>query len=219
MSKHRSAASTAEDRVGTLVDWLELNSRSLMYGAIGLLVVAGGVWFYRQSNARQSESAFTSLGEAQTAMAAGNMALAQSDLEKLIKRYGDTSAGAQAHVLLAQVHYEKGEFQPGIEELKSVTGSKDAYLAAAAINLQGAGYEQLGKYPAAAETYQKAAAKATSTIDRDVYMANAARALTTAGNTEGAKKIWTALAKDEASPASAEARVRLGELEAKAGPG
>jgi len=37
------------------------------------------------------------------------------------------------------------------------------------------------------------------------------------GQLDDAKKIWSDLAKDDASPASAEARVRLGELEAKAG--
>ena len=47
-------------------------------------------------------------------------------------------------------------------------------------------------------------------------MANAARAYTTAGKLDDAKKIWSALAKDDQSPAAAEARVRLGELEAKA---
>jgi predicted negative regulator of RcsB-dependent stress response len=210
---------TVEERVDSVVEWLELHSRPVMYGAIGLLVVAGGVWFYRQSSERQAESATIALTEAQSAMSAGNMALAQSDLEKLIKRYGSTDAAEQGHVLLAQVHYEKGEFQQGIAELKAVEASEDAYLAAAAINLQGAGLEQGGKYAEAAEAYQKAAAKASSPADHDLYMANAARALTTAGNVEGARKIWAELAKDDASPASAEARVRLGELEAKAGPG
>jgi len=65
--------------------------------------------------------------------------------------------------------------------------------------------------------YQKAAAKAPYKTDHDVFMASAARALTTAGKTDEAKKIWTELAKDDQSPASAEARVRLGEIDAKAG--
>jgi hypothetical protein len=49
-----------------------------------------------------------------------------------------------------------------------------------------------------------------------VYIASAARDYTAAGKTDDAKKIWSALAKDDQSPAAAEARVRLGELEAKA---
>jgi predicted negative regulator of RcsB-dependent stress response len=208
-----------EQRVESLVTWLEAYSRQLMYGAIALLVVAGGFWFYKQSSMRQAESASTALSEAQSAMAAGNLPLAQSDLEKLIQRYGSTDAGTQAHVLLAQVHFDKGEFVQGIAELKPVVDSKDAYTAAAAINLTGAGLEQSGKYAEAAASYEKAAVKSPYKVDHDVYMASAARALTTAGKLDDAKKIWSDLAKDDASPASAEARVRLGEIEAKAGAG
>jgi predicted negative regulator of RcsB-dependent stress response len=206
-----------DERVESLVEWLELHSRQLMYGSIGLLVIAGGVWFYKASHARQAESAATALSEAESAMSAGNMPLAQSDLEKLIQRYGSTGAGRQAHVLLAQVHYEKGEFQQGVQELKTVLDDKDAYTAAAAMSLSGAGLEQAGKLADAAAMYQKAATKATYKVDHDVYLANAARALTLAGKVDDAKKIWAELANDDASPASAEARVRLGELEAKAG--
>jgi predicted negative regulator of RcsB-dependent stress response len=208
-----------EQRVDSLVTWLELYSRQLMYGSIGLLVVAGGFWFYRQSTMRQAESASTALAEAQAALAAGNLPLAQSDLEKLIQRYGGTDAGAQAHVLLAQVHFDKGEFQQGITELKPVAEAKDAYTSATAMNLMAAGLEQSGKFADAAAEYEKAAAKAPYKVDHDVFMASAARVLTTAGKLDDAKKIWSALAKDDESAASAEARVRLGEIEAKAGAG
>jgi predicted negative regulator of RcsB-dependent stress response len=208
-----------EQRVDSLVTWLELYSRQLMYGSIGLLVVAGGFWFYRQSTMRQAESASTALAEAQAALAAGNLPLAQSDLEKLIQRYGGTDAGAQAHVLLAQVHFDKGEFQQGITELKPVAEAKDAYTSATAMNLMAAGLEQSGKFADAAAEYEKAAAKAPFKVDHDVFMASAARVLTTAGKLDDAKKIWSALAKDDESAASAEARVRLGEIEAKAGAG
>ncbi len=215
----KKARPDVEQRVDSLVTWLETYSRQLMYGSIALLVVAGGLWFYRQSNERQAESASMALSESQSAVAAGNLPLAQSDLEKLIQRYGGTDAGTQAHVLLAQVHFEKGEFQQGIEELKSVTNAKDAYTAASAMNLMAAGLEQSGKFADAAATYEKAAAKSPYKVDHDVYMASAARALTTEGKVDDAKKIWSGLAKDDESAASAEARVRLGEIEAKAGSG
>jgi predicted negative regulator of RcsB-dependent stress response len=215
----KKAKPDVEERIDTLVDWLELHSRQLMYGSIGLLVVAGGFWFYRQSNERQAESASMALSEAESAIAAGNLPLAQSDLEKLVKRYGSTTAGSQGHVLLAQVHYDKGEYLQGIDELKAVVGDKDPYTAAAAINLQAAGLEQSGKFAEAAAAYQKAAEKAPYKVDHDVYMASAARALTTAGKPDEARKIWSVLAKDDQSAAAPEARVRLGELEAKAGAG
>jgi predicted negative regulator of RcsB-dependent stress response len=213
----KKARPNVEDHVDTLVEWLELHSRQLMFGSIGLLVVAGGFLFYRQSNQRQAQSASTALTEAQAAVMSGNLPLAQSSLEKLVARYGSTPSGADARVLLAQVHYDKGEYQQGMKALEPVTSDKDAYTAASAIALTAAGLEQSGKFPEAAAEYQKAAAKAPYRTDHDIYMASAARALTTAGKTDDAKKIWSALANDDQSPASAEARVRLGEIEAKAG--
>lgn len=215
----KKARPDVEQRVDSLVSWLELHSRQLMYGSFGLLVVAGGFWYYRQTTERQASSALSALSEAQSAMEAGNLPLAQSDLERLIQRYGSTDAGTQGHLLLAQVHLAKGEFQQGIAELTPVTNAKDAYTAASAMNLVGAALEQSGKAAAAAAMYRKAAAKAPFKIDQDVYMANAARVLTADGKVDEARKIWSALAKDDESGASAEARVRLGELEAKAGQG
>jgi len=213
----RKARPDVEERVDSLVDWLELHSRQLMFGSIGLLLIAGGFWFYRHSNEKQAQSASMALSESESAIASGNLPLAQSGLEKLVQRYGSTPSGAQARVLLAQVHFEKGEYQEGMKELEPVTNDKDAYTAAAALNLTGAALEQSGKYAEAAATYQKAAARAPYNTDRDIYMASAARALTSAGKLEEARKIWSELAKDDQSPASAEARVRLGELEAKSG--
>ena len=77
----KKAKPDVEERVDSLVDWLELHSRQLMYGSIGLLVVAGGFWFYKQSTDRQAQSASMALSEAESAIAAGNLPLAQSDLE------------------------------------------------------------------------------------------------------------------------------------------
>ena len=59
------------------------------------------------------------------------------------------------------------------------------------------------------------AGKTTFAADKDVYAADAARALTLAGKVEEAKKLWSELASRRESPVVAEARVRLGELEGK----
>ena len=58
-----------EERVDSLVTWLEINSKQLMYASIGLLVVAGGFWFYRQSSRKQAGGASCSLTGAPAAMA------------------------------------------------------------------------------------------------------------------------------------------------------
>ncbi len=63
--------------------------------------------------------------------------------------------------------------------------------------------------------YEQAASAATTDLAKAGYQADAARAYAAAGNSEAAKRIWTAMAADETSPLSGEARVRLGELTVK----
>jgi lipopolysaccharide biosynthesis regulator YciM len=178
-------------------------------------VIAAGFWFYKASHAKQVANASNALAEAEQALNAGNLALAQSDLEKLSKRYDNTPSGKEAVLLLAQVLYQKGQYQQGIEQLQKIANADTKYIAAGANSMIAAGYEQQSKYADAASYYQKAADKAAFPTDRDNYRAAAARALASAGKTDEARKIWTDLANDLTSPAAAEARVRLGELDAK----
>lgn len=195
---------------------MELHSRQLTAVALLVLLAVAGVWFYRASERTRAETAGRSLGEAQQALDAENLTLAQSDLDKLVKRYGGTQAGKQARLLLAQVLYQKGQYQKGIDEAKPLTAEKDKYLVATAHGLVAAGYEEMGKFREAADQYRKAADNASDSGSKYTYLGSAARALTSAGDTAGARKLWSTLAADASNPSAAEARVRLGELDAKA---
>ena len=103
------------------LEWLEIHSREAFWAGVAVLVIAGGVWFYQKSQAAQTRNAYTALDEAEQALNSGNLPLAQSDLERMVKRYGATEAGKVGTILLAQVHYQKGEYQAGIDALKPLT--------------------------------------------------------------------------------------------------
>lgn len=216
MTRTRAARPGLDDRAQNLVEWAELHSKLLTIVAVAIIAVAGGAWFYQKSHEARLRNASNALTDAEQALGAGNLALAQADLEKVVSRYGGTRPGEQAALVLAQVLYDKGQYQQGIAGLEKLEGSAGDYLKAGTLNMIGAGYEQEGKYDQAAAAYQKAAAAARYPNDRDQYMASAARALTAGGKADQAKAIWTKLADDPASSQAAEARVRLGELEAKA---
>ncbi len=205
-----------EERAESLGEWLQLHVREVVIAAVAVLIVAAGIWFYRESRERQMANASAALGDAVEALNAGNLPLAQSDLEKLIQHYGSTPSGKSAGLLLAQVLYRKGQYQQGVQQLEKLTTSGDENVVAGAYNLMGAGFEEMGKYADAAESYRKAADHAQYRSFRDNYRANQARALISAGKTADAVKIWDALANDPTSGEAAEARVRLGELQAKA---
>jgi predicted negative regulator of RcsB-dependent stress response len=216
MTKTGEAARPAlEDRADSIWIWLETHSRQMMYVALAVLAVAGGIWFYQKSKATQASNASVALAEAQQSVEAGNLPLAQTSLEKLVGRYEGTPAARQASLLLADVQYQQGHYDQGIATLRKLIATGDKYSIPGAYNLIGAGLEQEGKPADAAVEYQKAANASVTSSDKDSYLANAARALTVAGKNQEARAIWTKLAGDDASPYATEAKVRLGELEVR----
>jgi hypothetical protein len=82
--------------------------------------------------------------------------------------------------------------------------------------LIAAGLSQQGptKEADAASHYQKAANLSVAT-DKDGYLAEAARSFTAAGKKPEARAIWADLANRTDSPRAIEAKIRLGELDAK----
>ena len=156
------------------------------------------------------------LNQARQSYAQGNLPLAQTDLRRVISRFGGSAAGSQASMLLAQAYYEQGKPDSGLKVLNDGSAAKADRAAFEA--LKGAGFEQKKEYAQAAERYRAAANLVDAKMAKDRYMADAARAHTSAGNKDEAAKIWTSLANDATSNFSAEAKVRLGELVATPAP-
>lgn len=194
------------------MEWVQSHGRQLGIGAIVVVALAAGSWVVSRSNDTKAAGASRALSEAQRSMASGNLALAAADLQKVVSRYGSTTAGTQARLLLAQVQFQQGKVADGMKVLDEVgsAGAMQASLHA----LRGAGLEQSGKPAEAAAEYLKASTASTLPSERESYKADAARAYVTAGKKDEALKIWEAIAADEASPLNGEARLRVGELSA-----
>jgi predicted negative regulator of RcsB-dependent stress response len=213
MTKSGAAAGTAfDDHAESAMDWARANARPLGI-AVGVVAIAALGWFVgKQWSDRRADQADAALSRARQSYAQGNLPLAQTDLRRVIARFGGSAAGSQATMLLAQAFFEQGKADSG---LKVLNEGKPADVDEASFEaLKGAGYEQLKQYDKAAERYRAAAGIADAKVAKDRYMADAARALTSAGNKSEALKIWTSLANDNLSAFTAEARVRLGELQA-----
>ncbi|MBC7791015.1 MAG: tetratricopeptide repeat protein [Anaerolineae bacterium] len=205
-----------EERTDSIFYWIQSHTKQIGIAATILVLAAVGWWVYMRTQRSEEQRAEQMLNQARQSIAAGNSALAQSDLDKVVKRYPDAAAGRQAVLLLSEVLYRGGKFEQGIAELKKVaTVRAGDDLASVAEGQIAVGYEELKKFAEAAEHYQKAAGTARFDMDRDLFLASAARAFTAAGNQEGARKIWNGLATNESGVVSGEARVRLGELNAK----
>lgn len=199
----------------TMTEWLMVHKRNVTWGIVALAVIAAGFWYYERSQSIRRQRAETAYFQARQSAAAGNLPLAVSDLKKVVSRYEGTSAGSQAALTLAQMLYDQQKVKEGLDVLKAAEGKASGDFKASIHVLEAAGYEELRDLAGAAEQYKLAAAVTRFPVDKAQYQAAAARDYAAAGKTAEARAIWAELVKDETAPTAAEARVRLGELDAK----
>ncbi len=204
------------DRTQTFIDWVQINSRYLTAGAVVIGLAALGYWFYMKNLEIKSAKADQMLMQAKQSINSGNAALATSDLQKLVSTYGNTGSAAEGAELLAQMNYDQGKYQDGINILQKSVDSHGSDVRAELLSLIGDGYAQMKKLPDAASYYEKAADATGFPAVKATELAKAGRAYQAAGKKDEAVRIWTKLAADEKIQSIAtEAKVRLGELTAK----
>jgi predicted negative regulator of RcsB-dependent stress response len=215
MTKTGAAAGPAyDDRAESAMDWAREKARPIGIAVLAAAVVLIGWMLFRQYQNRRADAADAALNRARQSFSQGNLPLAQTDLRRVISGFAGSAAGSQATLLLAQAYYQQGKADSGLKVLADGRPAKTDEAAFEA--MKGAGFEQKKEYAQAAERYRAAANLVDARIAKDRYLADAARALTSAGNKAEAAKIWSSLAADNTSTFSAEARVRLGELVATA---
>ena len=207
---------TSDDAIENAIEWVRFNSKPIVIGAVVVAVTIGGYGFWRSTEATKETKAEKAYFDAQRSVQAGNLPLAQSDLEKMFPRYLGTHSGTLAAMLLAQVHYQQGKYGEGIKVLTSASVGAPERMAASVQALIGAGQLDLQKYPEAGAAYVKAAGLTELPGEKESYISEAARAYTLAGNKPEAIKLWKQIVGNAESNRVAEARVRLGELEASA---
>jgi predicted negative regulator of RcsB-dependent stress response len=192
-----------------------LHKREVTWAIVALAIVIGGLWFYRRSQSLKAQRAEAAYFQARRAASTGDLPTATSEFRKVATRYIGTLAGTQAAMSLAQTLYDQKKFKEGVDALKQIEGKSAEEFKASVHALEAAGYTEVKNYTAAADEYKQAATATKFPAEKAEYQAAAARAYMAGGKTAEAKAIWTELAKDETSPESAEARVRLGELNAQ----
>jgi predicted negative regulator of RcsB-dependent stress response len=199
----------------TIAETLQTYQKQILVGVIVLAAAGGGFWMWKRSAEIREDRAGEAYQVAEGAFASGNMPLAQTELEKITGRYAGTSPGTQAAMLLAQVHFGQGKYEDGMKVLEAASSKAPAPLKAGIQALMGAGYEGTSKPAEAAAAYGKAAELSQFDIDRDMFRMEQARILATAGDAAGAGKIYLEIGQREDSPFAGEAKVRLGEQQAK----
>ncbi|MEP6835242.1 MAG: tetratricopeptide repeat protein [Gemmatimonas sp.] len=207
-----SSAGLSDDPIENLSMWAQANSKSILLGLGGAVLIAAGVFGYRYLSAAKIAESSAALYAAQAPLLEGRLPEAQAALQRVSTKYSGTSAGQQATFLLAQALYDLKQYQGGIIALEKARGSSSRENQASFDGLIAGGYEGMGQLEKAADSYGKAAAAAMTPTEKKQYQTSQARSLMLAGKMEDAKKIFTELAADNTSQYAQEARVRLGEI-------
>ena len=201
------------DSAQSVIDWFQINSRLLSIGAVVVVVAAAGYWFWTRSAELQASNADKMLVNAKQSLASGNAPLAQSDLQKVVSKYGSTRPGVEAAMLLATTDYDQKKYPDGIKVLNEVAGNRAASPMQSQIYaLIGDGYAQENKLADAAKSYAKAADATDYPAEKAFNQAKAARTYAQAGDTANARRTWGLLVDSKVGGVAAEAKVRLAEL-------
>lgn len=195
-------------------DWTRTNIRRVGIGAGIVVVVAGAVLAYVASERRKEAFAAQALSQAWSTVESGNVALAASDLSRLVERFGGTRAADEAFVLLSDLRLLGGQDDIAVRTLQQfVEGRHPKYFMSSAYGLLGGGLENQSKFAEAARAYRSAADAADLGFLKAQYLIDAGRAFVAAKDTASAKAaLGEVLSKYGELSQSAEARVRMGEI-------
>jgi predicted negative regulator of RcsB-dependent stress response len=200
----------------TIYEWAQLHVRELIIAVCVIAIAVGGVILYRSASATQAAQAEQALVGPEQSIAAGNLPLAQSDLRRVMSRYGGTAAAAQAAILLAETYYTQQKYADGVAALAHAPTTGAAQPFAASIErLTGDGLMQQGKAKEAAAHFLAAAAKTPYPTEQARLRANAARAYAAGHDTAAAVGLWRELANTPKSGEVPEAQLMIGELTTK----
>lgn len=216
MTDKRSDVS--KDPAERALEWIKRNQRVLIGLAAGLVIAASGIWFVLEYRGRKEAAAEQALEQARFATQSGNLALAASDLSRMIESYAGTRAGDEAVILLAQVRLVQGQASLAVDELRAAIGrGLDPQFQSGASSLLGVALEDLGNLSDAGKAYEDAAAAAWYDDLAAQYLNDAGRAYALAGDSARAIASYERVVRDyPAVQAVTEAKVRLTELRAAA---
>jgi len=202
-----------KDFAARLWAWVQGHRQASTYGGLGIVAIAGLLWWNRISTRQSEERAGTALNEARLAFETKNFPLASSELSSVVANYSGTRAAQEATILLVQIRLLQGQSQQAIEQLKAFARKADAVYRAQAYGLLGAAYDNVDHPKEAAEAYEQAAAAAQMDFLRAQFLSDAGRAWVAAGDTTKAIAAYQAIvSKYDSLGTAVEAKVRLGEL-------
>ncbi|MDZ7373152.1 MAG: tetratricopeptide repeat protein [candidate division KSB1 bacterium] len=173
-------------------DWLQANSRYVLYGVAGAAAVLLMILLVVRSHRVAEARAAVELARADLYVDGGRYEEAVGVLETIVEKYGGTSAARMALLDLADMYYRMGEFDLAVKYFDRYVKKHAGYdplLTASALAGKAACLEGKGDYEGAAQLYVKAYEKAPKGFNAPEYLVQAAVCLERSGKLNQAKDL------------------------------
>jgi predicted negative regulator of RcsB-dependent stress response len=203
------------DKTLDVVRWSKANAQILLLGAVVVVVVFAGIFYYRSYRASVREEAVAQLEQVQAAVAFGERESAKTQLYQYLDRFEGTVYALEARLMLGQVLLEQGNPGEAIEVLapavrvmeKEPVGVQAAFLMAAA-------YEEAERLEDAERLFVRIARTAELSFQVREALFGAARIRTEAGNVSGALQLYEQIlgTMDEGDPERSYWEMRMAEI-------
>ncbi|HEY8954570.1 tetratricopeptide repeat protein [Chitinophaga sp.] len=203
-------------------DFFYKNKNVITIAVLAVVVVVGGFFAYNRFVKQPNENkAQEMIFHAQNYFAVDSFKLALNGdgnnygFLQVVNKYGSTKAGNLAKYSAGVCYIRLGEYQKGIDMLKSFS-STDLLLQPTAYGLIGDAYMELNKADEGIESYKKAGHYNDNELTAPVYLFRAGQALERAGKAQEAVAIYKEI--KEKFPTTNEGRemdkylARLGEV-------
>lgn len=202
-NEEQNTEEVVEKKPFSILEYIEDNSKNLMYAGIALLIIAGGFWYYTSVlTPKKNAAANDELFRAEKYFELDSMDLALNGdggdalgLIDVAEEYGRTPAGVRAKYLAARALMNKGSFDEALEYLGSVSFD-DEMVAPLAKCLEGDCHVQLENYEDGIKAYLKAAKMRENTFTTPYCYMKAAKVQMHLEDYEGALKSYEAVKKD-----------------------
>lgn len=203
--------------------WAQKNTQVLIVAGVLLAVAVGAGLYYYDYRQNLRLQAAGELERIQQTLGTGEAEAARSELQSFLDRFGDTTYGTEARILLAELHLRQDQPSEAVSVLEGVTGNLSDPLSLQAAFLLGTAYEEADRLADAEALYLRIAEEAELGFQVRQALANAARLRAREGNYAGAADLYQRVLDtfDEEAAASAGSerstyQLRLSEMQAAA---
>lgn len=139
-----------------LLGWARENTRALVLALVAVGILAAGVVYYIDYRNRVEEVASTNLQNIRFELSSGNTSQTIESLRNYIGRFGSTSYGNEARILLAHSLLLENRPDEALEVAREASQDMgNDPLATRAGFLMGAAYEQIGDTASAVQVYEQ----------------------------------------------------------------